>query len=113
MSEILKTENLWLHGELFANWTAHARALMDDIRLRRGRKKAVEEKEEVALLLAAEKAKQGDSAVDEQLKKDAFTVTVKTGDPASVVAASVKHAVKEVGKLNEDREAAILASSKL
>lgn len=69
MIENVKVERFSLHGELGAEKRTHARALMDNIHLRQNREKAVGEKKEAALLLAAEKGKQKNSAVVEWLKK--------------------------------------------
>lgn len=77
MIEKLRPENLSLHGYLIAEKTDHARALLDIVRLQRDMKKVVKEKVETAQLLAAEQAKQENSPVAEQLKKDVLAVTMK------------------------------------
>lgn len=65
MMEKLKTKSLSLHGELVAERTAHACALIDNICLQQDKKKAVEEMEEAARLLPAKRTKQKNSAVVE------------------------------------------------
>lgn len=80
MVEKLKAENLGFYGELIAKKTAHARALLNNVRLQKEMKKVMKEKKEVARLLTAEKPKRGDSVVVEQLITDVLTVTMKAGN---------------------------------
>lgn len=105
MMEKLKTENLSSYGELVAQRTAHSFALVDKIRLQRAKKKAGKEKEGVAGLLAAGRAKRENIAVDEQLKKDALTVTMKVGEQDNVLAVSLEPAVENFEGLKKEGEA--------
>lgn len=86
--EKLKAESLSFCGEHVAEKAAHAWALMNYTRLRRDIKKTVKQKEGVARLFAAEKTKQGNSAVVEPLKKDVSAITMKAGGQVGDLAAS-------------------------
>lgn len=75
----MKAKNLELHGQLIAEKLAHARALLDNVRLQRDMKKMVKEKEKAARLLTVKQAKRENSAVTHQLKKDVLTAPMKAG----------------------------------
>lgn len=52
----LRANSLFLHGELIEERTAHARALLDSLRLQWVMKKVVKKKEETARLMTAGQA---------------------------------------------------------
>lgn len=101
---MLKTEKLSLHGKLGAERAALARELMHSIRLKRDRKKAVEEKEEAAHLLAAEKTRRENSAVAELLKEDVLTVALKAAEQIGALSVLLGQVVMEIEALKTRRE---------
>lgn len=103
----LMTENLSLYGELVEEKSAYARALLNNIRLQQHRKKAVEEKKEVAWLSAAGIAKRENSVVVEQLKKEFSAITMEAHKQIGALVASLERAGKEIENLKQEREAAI------
>lgn len=107
MMEKLKTESLSSHDELVSERTAYARAFIKNIRLKRVRKKAVEKKEGVTRLLAAERAKRENSALVEPLKKNVATVTAKASEQVGALVPSLGVAEKKVEVLKKEREGAI------
>lgn len=96
-----------LHGDSVAGRTAHARALIDNVRLQRDKKKVVKEKETFPRLLAAENDKEEGSAVWEQVRKEILTVTMKLSEQIGVLAASLEVAKKVVFELRKNRDAVI------
>lgn len=73
----------------------------------------MKEKEEVAWLFAAERAKRKNFAVVEQLTKDVSAVTMKAGEQVGAPTASLEQLVKEFGELMKEREIAIRALGEL
>lgn len=77
MLEKLKTETVFLHGNLDAERAGHARSLKDSTCFQRDSQKVIEEREEAVWLLAIAEAMRENSAVIDQLKKNISTATVK------------------------------------
>lgn len=89
-----------LLGKLVAEKMAHARALLENVRLHRNMKKIGTEKEEIARLLAMKKAKRKNSAAAELLQKDLLTLTMKAGKQIGALVALLEQARMEFGELS-------------
>lgn len=73
---------------------AHGLALVGHVRLQKVRNKVGKKKNEIARLLAVEKAIQENSAVVEGLKKDVLTFTMKVCEQIGIPTVSLKQAKK-------------------
>lgn len=93
----LDAENLVLHEELIVEKMHHARALLNSVRLQRDMKRAVKEKDGTVRLLAPGHAMFESSAMEEQLRKGVFTVTIKAGEQIGTLTASLEQVQKEAG----------------
>lgn len=88
MMEKQKTKSFGLQGDLVAEKTAHAWALLGIVRLQRNMKKFFMEKRAIAFLLAAESAMWENSAVGKQLRTDILIVRLKVGGQIGTLTAS-------------------------
>lgn len=103
MIERLKAENLPLHGQLVAEKSAHARALLNNVRLQWHMKKVVKEKEEPAGLPTSEQAKWENSTVVKELMEDVWKVTMNAGNLIGTLAAWLEQAQQEVDELKKEK----------
>lgn len=79
---------------------------MENLCLQRDWKKAVDEREKVPRLLGAERFKQENSAVIEQINEEIPTVTTNVAEELGALAMLLEHGMKEVVEMKKEREAA-------